>query len=1266
MAQYSIKEAADKIRGANAHLQGLADQTVVDRFLESHPEQHQKIYDTPLPMSTLASARARAPQLTPIPSGIPTTEPEPIPKTDAEETPEFSLPALGLRTIPGIVGYGVGGVLGSALGPGGTVGGAMLGGAAMSGIGDWLAQKVEGRDEWNPSETIAHGVLGGVPFAKTGKLAMAGLQAAGHGAAGTVGLDWASGGPAPWEDPIRTAKNIAIGGTGGAVLGVGTQALMNRFLRAGGAPQVAKAVDELTPTPDMPQRTAATIDERIRQTTGGGGGGPAGQAPIIKPTGPTTTGPPKLRGQTAEGRQAQKIIDDIVESPVEPLGRVDRLIAQSDEAMNLSDPTRRSLYERVMGKIQDYKLPVRNYIKEIEKRFPGARRQPGSMSAADDMDLEIGGIYSKQQRATETIERHLRNVKEDGLNPAFRGIETDVNRLIVLDSMDHHVGILNERQLANFAKGKLDTTAMDGVFPQGFNAERVVAERVALQSSMSPEKWAQVKLRAQEIYDFNRETLDILRDSGRITPEFYAKLAKREGGYTPLLRFLDATEQGILTKSAQKANQSLGPLKKFKGSEKAMRNPREASLAYRHSALEEAGRNEAGRAFLRYHGTSAEMADAFPILREAGEDLPVTGRNFVAKTKEELDTQFGDVGGWSTFSVFDNGIEVNVAAPAYVTNAISLMHPQMASMVGEGALAFFGGITRRMATSANLGFSVTNVARDWVDMAILGRVLGKDNGNFWKFTSEWFSLLPQQLKRAFRDPRTAVRGRDAFLQAGAGGSTQAIEINPRGFLKIDELESAALNSWGKVKNTLDRKLFGTIEKFSNVLEENTKLAAWNMMTGTSGGRVGRKLSDEARRKVALEIRRYGGSPDFAVRGSQSRQYNALILFFNAQMQGIMRNVRGFGRLTEKGQRKRVGYLMAGVLGTELLRNQMNRAYVDSDGTPSMDRITDSDEENYFSFVIPFTETIDGVERYRILKMSKGHAARPIFNPVASLIRNADREVTEAGPQRGRRGAGQIAVDVASQFLPGSFNIRTDKPILREVARGIAASLNPILKIPIEQMQNRQMFSDIPMVPRRMESLSPSEQYLPGETNPAAIATAAALKKVGIDWSPMRIESGIQSAFPGPGEMLTGAAGATVQAATGELSPQEALTVAAEEVIDPIRRRFKGSPGDQLDRDQQSVFYEMLEKSNGAQALLKRYEMEGDLEGFKKAQEENHNLLVMRLPLNRIARKLGQIRRLPDEQRVPLQRQLLTQAMRLMNPLTKDNLEKFYRNYEERD
>tara|TARA_R110002020_G_scaffold28193_3_gene90175 strand:- start:425 stop:4084 length:3660 start_codon:yes stop_codon:yes gene_type:complete len=1219
MAQETVREAAERIRAGNPQFSGLDDQSVVDQYLQSYPQHRDKIIDAPT--TTNWSGFYDRPPATPYDSGG-----------------GSGLVATGLRIVPSVVGSFLGGAAGAVGGLGvGAVPGALAGSATGAGIGEWLAQKYEGRPETNWKQIGTQTVLGGVPFGKMGTIGSTALKSAGIGGVANIATKMAEGQDV---DPVGDFLTGAVLGGG---LGAGTHKLASMV---GG------------------KHRALTPDEGFQPTS--------------------------VAENTAEGRRAA-------------LNRDRSRLASGD----LDDPNVRPLSERMIKKFSDYKVSARKYIQEQQKHYGLA----DEVTATDRMDTALGGAQSHKIEINDQIQ-YLKQRAVD------EGIDEDVTSYLDLSSMQQHMDVIEDRAQEKLAKGDLDDfldVADDGLFGYGWNKNTVQSDLTDLQAKMSPERWARVQETAHELHGINMETLARVHKSGLISDEFYTKLVDRvkdpNKGYTPLTRFMTGHHYHLEANKLKRANASaeeLGNLKKFFGSERVIVDPYTASMNYRYAANDAIGKNDAAAAFGQYHDAHSSMREAFPVvirtrgdmkhlpgykakkLKEGQDYSTIDSSDRVGhKTEAELDAQFGK-GEWGTFSYKRNGEDIDIAAPNYVADSVKLMDSDTAQVFGQTLLTWTGGVTRRMATAANLAFSVTNVPRDVMDMALLGNVINNP-GDFLRYAKEWTTLIFPQLLRTYGkgaplgldklarktgwgSGRRAVRGREAFLRDGAGGSTLQAEISGDRLLRISELEAVGKSAHKRAAQWMDDAIFGTTERFSNALEETTKLASYNVMGDAArlkaGLKAGEQLPADVIEKIVLETRRYGGSPDFNVHGANSRQMNALVLFYNAQVQGIMRNVKGYGRLIgkspealgagpEEGNRKKVGYIMAGILGAELVRNQMNRSYVDSDGTPSMDRITDTDEENYWSFVTPWTEVVDGIERQKIWKMSKGHAARPLFNPVAAIIRNADRELTDAGPQRGRRDAKQIAVDTASQFLPGSFNIRTDKPMGWEIGRGAIASLNPALRAPIEQSLGVQAFSDVPMVPRRMEKLPATEQYT-DDTSQLAVKLG---QMTGA--SPMQLEAFARGTFPGPGEQFMGVADTAIRTAQGELSPLEAAGGIGEAILSPLERRFEGSGGDQIHRDQQSTFYRMLERAEEANAEIRRAEVNRD-PNLKNLIQENRSLLKMRLPLLRISQQLGELRRLPDEKALPIERKLLQAALRVMNPLTTENLEKFYRNYQERE
>ena len=139
----------------------------------------------------------------------------------------------------------------------------------------------------------------------------------------------------------------------------------------------------------------------------------------------------------------------------------------------------------------------------------------------------------------------------------------------------------------------------------------------------------------------------------------------------------------------------------------------------------------------------------------------------------------------------------------------------------------------------------------------------------------------------------------------------------------------------------------------------------------------------------------------------------MVLFFNAQMQGIVRNASNLKDLAKDP--KAFGGMMMAVTGLELARMQWNDRFTDPDGTRSADRMTNSDRENYWTFVLPETEVVNGVERHKMAKMSKGHLARILFNPVADMLQAGASERETFSPT-------QTTLNLFEQFSPGSINL----------------------------------------------------------------------------------------------------------------------------------------------------------------------------------------------------------------------------------------------------
>jgi hypothetical protein len=176
--------------------------------------------------------------------------------------------ATAARIVPSIAGTIGGAALGSVVPVAGTTAGAVGGGMLGGGLGEWLAQQIEGRD--SPGQiglSAALGAIPGIPIAKgIGTLGRVGIRAAegaGMGAVGQGASNLIEGRPVTENLGLATA----IGAPLGAGAGVLERAIMGKARIAPEAP-VAQAMPEqldlIPPAPPNPQ-IASRIDQLMAE-----------------------------------------------------------------------------------------------------------------------------------------------------------------------------------------------------------------------------------------------------------------------------------------------------------------------------------------------------------------------------------------------------------------------------------------------------------------------------------------------------------------------------------------------------------------------------------------------------------------------------------------------------------------------------------------------------------------------------------------------------------------------------------------------------------------------------------------------------------------------------------------------------------------------------------------------------------------------------------------------------------------------------------------
>jgi len=869
---------------------------------------------------------------------------------------------------------------------------------------------------------------------------------------------------------------------------------------------------------------AASIARNVaRRAAQGGVMGGAATAMTSAAEGQRPTGGDILSGAalgTVVGAGAGRLEAAITPRPPQLKANLPRLDVLEQARKLAASP---SVIDRVLGlpraanrALVDQFTDVRKFVKEGE-RAGGLSVLPES-DPRNLIDLVYGGQSGRVENAFRDYQEVVREAQQLGLEPALR-------QLLDLRGLSRGADTLTEHAADAFARG--DVKAMNTILgrlaageslPAGYTPGLLAQDLTAFERQLGP-KFQDVERLAGKVFALNRKALDVVHDAGIIPDDVYAKLTARGNDYVPLSRILD----GVLDAQtkARAANLSLKQQKvlfTLEGSKRATQDPIAASMSRMQEAIREAGRNEAAKSLV-------ELRNLHPAFANQIFEVPAGGK--APK-------------GFGTIGVFEKGQKKLYAVPEEVASAMNLADANEVRLVGNTMLAFTRNMLQKLATGANLAFSVPNVVRDIADARKLSTAYRPYNPkDLASFVGEWANALRE---RMVADPEYRK-----FLEARAGYSTLQKNIDPERFLN----PGASVNP------------LNVISDINSVLEESTKLTTFKRL----------KAQGKSDVRAAIETRRFGGSPDFARKGSMAPELNLLVMFFNASVQGVARTLTRLNPVKYPG---RVATLLGGASLTTMALDRWNSQFVDPDGTPALDRVSEVDRKNNFIILKPETyRTAEGVERHSYFKIPKSHAAKLIFGPIEAAIGSAKADAT------------QVALDTAANLSPVNMNLKRGE-VLSGVGKGIVSSLNPALKAPLEQVIGEggfDTFRGVPIVPRRMQDLDASRQF-DANTSPTIVRAAQVLNEyLGTELSPKRIEAFLRSGpLVGPGESVLSVVDDLV--APQDISKLQGDELAARSpVLGPIMRRFVGSSVDQTEKDAFDQFYSLLDRATKAKRTL---------------------------------------------------------------------------------
>lgn len=711
------------------------------------------------------------------------------------------------------------------------------------------------------------------------------------------------------------------------------------------------------------------------------------------------------------------------------------------------------------------------------------------------------------------------------------------------------------------AKEYAATLASGKVAPQSYSEAEINQALKELEASVTPAEWTKIKQWAGEVNAINREGLELFHDEGMIADTVYKDLVARGPEYINLSRIMDdiQTSSNLAGPASPLSVRKQTYMQSLEGSERSNRDAIVASAMHHVNAIRTVARNRVARTFITW-ATTTDPAGMGKLVK-----LQTPGVK-VHPTED-------------TISFFRNGKPETWVVPESIGQALKESTPHDVRLIGDAILRFSRNLIQAGAITYNTAFMGVNVVRDVLDARkMLPGTKPYNPVDAAKFAALW----ARSLRSVIADD--AVHR--AYLRSGAANSNLQRMIAPEAFmpkLLQNQGEHSILR-----RVTIDpiQAVLNSLARVNDVAEQTTKQASWSMLT-----HLGLDPTD-----AAYYARKYGGSPDFFVRGTSTAQFSPLIPFFNAAKEGTKRNfqwVRSLAGLdpahTDIQSRAKLAAILAGMGLTALGIEWWNSHFLNDDGMPESAHVSDNDNENYWYVFLPEKyQTSAGGQRWVGIKVAKSHLDKLIANPMQAVL----MAIT-----RGQRvNATQTAMDMVSNSVPGQIKLDAKRP-LSSLVGGIIASVNPILSEPIEQIANRDTSENIPIVPERMTGLAPEYQY--SSSTPKSFVEMG--KMTGV--SPVRIQHGFYRFFGGAGEQVTNIADAmltAMQKTEGQDSPDEDMpgTTAAQvgerhpgqpalegpeklakiPVIGTVLRRFLVSASDQVEREATSNLYDLDSKS----------------------------------------------------------------------------------------
>lgn len=470
----------------------------------------------------------------------------------------------------------------------------------------------------------------------------------------------------------------------------------------------------------------------------------------------------------------------------------------------------------------------------------------------------------------------------------------------------------------------------------------------------------------------------------------------------------------------------------------------------------------------------------------------------------------------SKINFLDNGVKRSFEAPHAIVQAAKALNVQQLNVI-ERILAFPIRVAKFGITGAYIPFTLSNVVRDQAFTFMTSREAFQTS-----------MANPNNLLRSLFSVLKHDELYDEMVRAGAGGTSFDLARN-QAEKTIGQIRSEK-NIGSKIAYTARHpsQILRAVEDIIGRSEELTR------MTQYRGTKVAlqKKGMNEADATINAAIAARENSANFYRRGEYGQVLNSMFLYLNAGIQGSRSMVKAFGRQpVETAGKVALTLLMPTAIATLWNVSDPKRlaAYKD---------IAEYEKKGNL-IIIPPNPTRDGVGKWNVIKIPLAYGVGGLAYPVRKGIEQAND-------------IDSIKVSEMANNVIGSLS-----PINPDMG-SIASTLTPqAIKPAIEAYTNRNMFTNLPIVPERMKNLSPENQTRPGTSGTARILAKP------FNASPLKVEAFLKGTAGGFAMNVLNASDTALNAAG--IIPKD--QIGGEDIPEGMSRRFTKATGGEIERKQ---------------------------------------------------------------------------------------------------